>query len=63
MQMKRAIVQWQIEGSMEIEVPVGSTKKQIDSLARATVETQAGPLSVNITRCEVVDIEHDNGGF
>ena len=63
MQMKRAVVQWQIEGSLEIEVPVGSTESQINKLARAAVQEEAGPLSSDITRCDVVDIEPDHGGF
>lgn len=63
MQMKRAVVEWQIEGSLEIEVPVGSTESQIDKLARKAVQKEVGPLSNDITRCDVVAIERDEGGF
>ena len=63
MQMKRAVVEWQIEGSLEIEVPVGSTDAQIAKLARKAVRKEAGPLSSDITRCDVVAVENDGGGF
>lgn len=63
MQMKRATVEFQIEASIEIEVPVGSTEKQIEKLARAATQKEAGPLSSDITGWEVTAVENDNGGF
>lgn len=63
MQKKRATVEWQIEGSIEIEVPVGSSERSIDKMAMAEVRKLAGPLSVDITDVRVTAIEDDNGGF
>lgn len=63
MQMKRAIVEFQIEGSLEFEVPAGSTEKQIEKLAREAVQKEAGPLSVDITGWNVTAVEDDNGDF
>ncbi|SOC26147.1 hypothetical protein [Thalassospira xiamenensis] len=60
MQMKRAVVEWQIEGSLEIEVPVGSTEVQISKLARKAVEKEVGPLSNDITRWDVVEVKGDD---
>ena len=59
MQMKRAVVEFQIEASLEIEVPVGSTEMQIEKLAREAVQKEAGPLSSDITGWNVTDIEAD----
>lgn len=63
MQMKRAVVEFQIEASLEIKVPVGSTEEQIERLARKAVQKEAGPLSSDITRWNVTAVEDDNGGF
>lgn len=62
MQMKRAVVEFQIEGSIEIEIPEGSSESSIDKIARAEVRKLAGPLSVDITEVRVTEID-DNGGF
>lgn len=63
MQMKRATVEFQIEASIEVDVPVGSTEKQIEKLARAAVQKEAGPLSSDITGWKVTAVQNDNGGF
>lgn len=63
MQMKRAVVEFQIEASLEIEVPVGSSEKEVEKLARAAVQKEAGALSSDITGWEVTAVEDDNGGF
>ena len=63
MQMKRATVEWRAEGSIEFEVPVGSTDKQIEKLAKEAIRKETG-LSLNdVVDWDVTEVEHDNGGF
>lgn len=66
MNMKRAVVEFSFEGSLEFEVPCGSSEAAIDRLARKAVlenmqrkRPEVGELAV----CNVVAVERDEGGF
>ena len=48
MNMKRATVQFQIEASIEIQVPMGASLAKIDQIAQATVRKEAGALSADL---------------
>lgn len=54
---KRAWVDFQIEGTLEILVPMDATDKQVDRLAEAAVKKAAGKLASDITNWDVREIE------
>ena len=63
MTMKRAVGEFRIEGTEEIEVPKGATEEQIERLFLEEVKKHAGEYVADIIFVRVTHIEHDNGGF
>lgn len=60
---KRAVIEFQIEGGFELEVPKRYSEEKIEKRARAELQKMAGSLSTDITFVRVASIEDDNGGF
>jgi len=60
---KRAVGEYQIEGTVEIEVPKGWSDNQIERQMRREVQKHAGAYSADITFVRVTAIENNNGGF
>lgn len=61
--MKRAVFEWEIQGTLEIEVPRGTTEEQAEKMGRGQLAKIAGRLSTDIQYCRLTDLEKDNGGF
>ena len=57
MNMKRAYVDFQIEGSIEVLVPMDASDREIDRLASAAVKKTAKKLAADITNWDVREVE------
>lgn len=66
MSMKRAVVEFAFEGSLEFEVPCGASEATISKLARKAVldnMRKRRPYYGELSVCNVTAVEHDEGGF